>query len=436
MNTYAKIGAVLLAVLGCVGTLQQATAQGFTKTSDIAYRSEPIESDYAREQCKLDVYQPDGVEGYPTIVFFHGGGLRAGTRQSGELFARRFTAEGIGVVLVSYRLSPKATYPAYVEDAAASVAWTFEHIAGYGGDSDQIYLSGHSAGGYLTLMLGMDKRYLAEHGIEASQLAGLMPISGQTITHSTVRRERETPEGIITVDEAAPVYYAAEAGPPCLLICGGDDLPLRADENRFFFATQQNAGNKRVSYLEVEKRDHDTIYTQIENPDDEVALAMLAFMRGPSIESTKVGETRNVTVLGDRIYFAGQPSADDLAEFSRLGVETVVNLKQPPEMARVNFDERATVEASGMKYLNVPIGGDPPSDETLGTLFDLLSNSDENKVLLHCGSSNRVGYIWAVYRGVHDGLELEKAIDEGKRAGMRSEALEKWARDYIAAQSK
>jgi acetyl esterase/lipase len=248
------------------------------KASDIAYLPNPNESEYAEAQCKLDVFYPKGVKDFPTIVFFHGGGLRGGERQWGDIVAERFVPEGIAVVTVSYRFSPKVKHPVYIEDAAASVAWTIKNIEEYGGNPDKIFISGHSAGGYLALMVGMDPRYLEKHGIEMDRLAGLMPISGQTITHSTIRRERGIAEGTQHVDEYAPLYYAHKAPLPSLCIAGSDDLPLRGAENEYLVEVQQSAGNDNVTYLEVAKRDHDTIYSYINKPGDEVASAMLAFM--------------------------------------------------------------------------------------------------------------------------------------------------------------
>lgn len=84
---------------------------------------------------------------------------------------------------VNYRLSPRATHPAYIDDAAAAVAWVMKHIGEYGGDPTRVYVAGHSAGGYLTLMVGLDKAYLARYGEDADRLAGLFPVSGQTNTH-------------------------------------------------------------------------------------------------------------------------------------------------------------------------------------------------------------------------------------------------------------
>jgi acetyl esterase/lipase len=248
------------------------------KVSDILYR-DAVDSDYANQQCRLDVYYPKGVKDYATIVWFHGGGMREGVRQWGQHVAKRFTSEGMAVVLVSYRLSPKVKCPVYIDDAAAAVAWTVKHIADYGGNSDKIFVSGHSAGGYLTSIVGIDKRYLNKYGVSAEKIAGLMPISGQTVTHSTIRRERGIPNGKIIVDEFAPLYYIGEVKTPFLCICADNDIPLRTDENKFFIAALKAAGDSKSKYREFKDRNHDSIADNINKPDDEVALVMLDFIR-------------------------------------------------------------------------------------------------------------------------------------------------------------
>lgn len=75
-----------------------------------------------------------------------------------------FMNQGFAVVAVNYRLSPKAQNPAYTEDAAAAVAWAYKHIEEYGGSPRRVFVTGHSAGGYLTLMVGLDKSYLQNTG--------------------------------------------------------------------------------------------------------------------------------------------------------------------------------------------------------------------------------------------------------------------------------
>ncbi|MGD8534876.1 MAG: alpha/beta hydrolase [Candidatus Aminicenantes bacterium] len=251
----------------------------FVKVSDISYRQERLESDYARTQCKLDIYYPKNIKSYPTIVWFHGGSLKTGTRNWGIAFAKRFTAEGIGVVLVSYRFSPKVKNPVYSEDAAAAVAWTFKNIANYGGDPEKVFISGHSAGGYLAAIVGMDERYLEKHNMSVQKIAGIIPISGQMVTHTTILEERGIPKGAIIIDEFSPLYHLRKVGPACLCICGDNDIPLRCDENIFFIAGLKSAGNKNAHYLEVKGRNHNSLVAKFHEEDDEVTHAMLEFIR-------------------------------------------------------------------------------------------------------------------------------------------------------------
>ena len=158
----------------------------YTTVEDIPYRSGDSLTDYMKSRCRLKIYHPVGVTDYSTVVWFHGGGLKAGEGKVPE----RLKKQGVAVVAVNYRLHPKVTSPAYVEDAAAAVAWTLKNIGRYGGSSERVFVSGHSAGGYLTSMIGLDKRWLKAFEADSDDLAGLIPFSGHTITHFTVRAER------------------------------------------------------------------------------------------------------------------------------------------------------------------------------------------------------------------------------------------------------
>lgn len=271
---------LLLAVLQLVyaGVLPAADAPRVLK--DLAYKAN-AETDYERERCKLDLYLPQGEKGFATIVWFHGGGLQNGDKQT-EIavnLAERFAKDGVAVASVNYRLSPKAKYPAYLDDAAAAVAFVLDNIEKHGGSAQRVFVSGHSAGGYLTAMVGLDPRYLKKYGHAPGDLAGLLPIAGQMITHSTVREERDIPRTQPLIDEAAPAFHVSANAPPTLAIAGSNDLPARAEENRYFVAAMKAAGHKDVTYLEVAGRDHGTVASRTGEADDEVAAAMHAMMK-------------------------------------------------------------------------------------------------------------------------------------------------------------
>jgi acetyl esterase/lipase len=117
------------------------------------------------------------------------------------------------------------------------------NIQHHGGDKSKVFVGGHSAGGYLALMRGADNRYLANAGVDANTVAGFIPVSGQTMTHYTVREERGLGKNNVTADEAAPVYFIRAESSPFLVLYADHDLPARAEENALFVAFMRGAGN-------------------------------------------------------------------------------------------------------------------------------------------------------------------------------------------------
>lgn len=267
-----------MAALGCL--VQSAFAQGVDVRENISYKSGHDLTDYERTRCALDLYVPTGVNDFPVIVWFHGGGLTEGDKaeKTQADISRSLAARGIGVASVNYRLSPKVTFPAYVEDAAASVAWVLDNIEDYGGDARNVFVSGHSAGGYLAAMVGADGHYLAAHGHSLDDLAGLMPISGQMVTHGTVRVERDLPPARPIIDAAAPVFHISDGAPPWLAIAGSEDNPARAEENAYFIAALKSVGHTDATYREFEGRTHGSIVSMIPRKGDPVAQAIVEFV--------------------------------------------------------------------------------------------------------------------------------------------------------------
>lgn len=255
--------------------------------ADVAYKDAASLSEYERTRCRLDVFLPASGQGFDTLVWFHGGGLTGGSKDGKETraIAASLARAGVAVVVPNYRLSPEAKYPAYLEDAAAAVAWTLRHIAMHGGDAGRVFVGGHSAGGYLTLMLGMDARYLQAHGFEASTLAGLIPVSGQTMTHYTIRAERGLGRFSVTADEAAPVRYAAEAQlPPMLILWAEQDMPARAEENAYLLALLRGAQQPHVTGVQIPGRDHGSVGHRIAEEGDPARALILEFLQDPRRE--------------------------------------------------------------------------------------------------------------------------------------------------------
>ncbi len=213
-------------------------------------------------------------------MWFHGGGLEAGSRQDERQWATAIARQGIAVAAADYRLSPKATYPAYVQDAAAAVAWVHAHIAEHGGDARRVFVGGHSAGGYLAAMVALDKRWLTAAGMDPKALAGAVPVSGQMITHSTARKERGIPRTTEVVDHAAPLTHARADAAPMLLITADKDMAGRSEENRRMRDALAKAGSAAARFQAFPDRDHGTIKSRMVDDRDPVQAALVAFILG------------------------------------------------------------------------------------------------------------------------------------------------------------
>lgn len=246
---------ILLFILLCSNVALFAQQQYATEKNIHYYPDSINQKDmYINTQCTMDVYYPKGAKNFATIVWFHGGGITGGTKE----IPKALMDKGYAVIGVEYRLSPKVKAPAYIEDAAAAVAWVFQHIAAYGGNTNLIFVSGHSAGGYLGMMITLDKNYLAKYNINANNIAALIPFSGQAITHFTIRQERGMKETQPLIDEYAPLYYVRADAPPMLLITGDREKELlgRYEENAYLARMMKLAGHKQTTLYELQGFDH------------------------------------------------------------------------------------------------------------------------------------------------------------------------------------
>ncbi|MFV0593191.1 MAG: alpha/beta hydrolase fold domain-containing protein [Draconibacterium sp.] len=253
MKHFLSTLVIVLAVAGLTSVFAQTT---YKTSSDMSYRTESAHNSdtYIADRCTLALYYPENKTDFVTVVWFHGGGLTGG----GKFIPEKLKEQGIAVVAVNYRLYPKVKCPVYIEDAAAAVAWTFNNIEKYGGSKEKIVVSGHSAGGYLTSMVGLDKHYLGKYNIDANNIAMLIPFSGHTITHFTVREERGIPGTQAIVDEFAPLYFVRPDAPPLVLITGDRELEMlgRYEENAYMYRMMKVAGHQQTKLLELDGFDH------------------------------------------------------------------------------------------------------------------------------------------------------------------------------------
>jgi acetyl esterase/lipase len=237
---------------------------------------------YADDKDKLDIYLPEGRRNAAVIVSYYGNQLMGGDKNEDAYIGRRFAAAGFVTVVVNYRLSPVVSHPAHIQDAAASFAWVKHHIAEYGGNADQVFIIGYSAGAYLAALLATDSRYLAAHNLSPRDIRGAVPVSAfYWVERRGVAPDRDRSvwgnDRNVWID-ASPAHHLQAGATPMLILYAERDEDWRREQNVEFATAMKAAGNKSVEIAMIPNRNHATIWARVGDEDDETAERIIEFV--------------------------------------------------------------------------------------------------------------------------------------------------------------
>ena len=252
MRTYS-FAVVMLAVVG-IGLLNRPV-----QSADIILEKGITYGKGGERDLKLDLARPEGEGPFPAIVFIHGGGWYGGNRvgylgQIQEAAKRGYVAATISYRLMQFDIKKKETttadpiFPAQIHDAKAAIRWLRANAKKYHVDPDRIGVTGGSAGGHLSLLVGLaDKNDKLEgeggHPDQSSRVQAVVNVFGPTEMasgHDTSSvawifrlfmggTPQETPN---TYKAASPVTYISKDDPPVLTLQGDKDtlVPLAQAE--------------------------------------------------------------------------------------------------------------------------------------------------------------------------------------------------------------
>ena len=265
-------------VVGAQVLLERWTAQSEAARAnqrcdlDIAYGDQPGET--------LDVFPAEGApRNAPVLVFIHGGYWRALDKRDHSFVAPPFTREGVCVVVPNYALAPAVTVPQITLQMVRAVAWTWRHVARYGGDPSRIVVAGHSAGGQLAAM--MLACLWAKHdaalpvdvvkgALSISALHDLDPIMRTPFLQTTLNL---TPQQVAM---ASPARLPAPAQGVLHSVVGGDESEEYIRQNRLIHTRW---GAARVPVCEpVLGRNHFSVLDALVEPGQrlhQLALQLL-----------------------------------------------------------------------------------------------------------------------------------------------------------------
>jgi acetyl esterase/lipase len=282
------------------------------RVSGVSYCDGPRES---ADRHRLDLFLPKDRQNYPVIVLVHGGAWLLGDNRCCGLYSsvgEFLASRGIGVVLPNYRLSPQVKHPEHVKDVAKAVAWTHRHIAEYGGNADQLFLVGHSAGGHLVALLATDEKYLKAEGLNSGIIRGVIGVSG--VYHIPPGSVEATLGGSFRLDQlfplrgpsskvaswggvplhvnvygagfgddakvradASPINHVRPGLPPFLLVNAENELPTLAGMTEEFSSALKKSGCE-FHRLMIKERNHNSVLFCVIQSSDPLAQAMEAFV--------------------------------------------------------------------------------------------------------------------------------------------------------------
>ena len=236
----------------------------------------------------LDIYTPEGVERAPVMIYVHGGGWRRGDKGNVAYKPKMFNSNGYVLVSLNYRLVSDIEFPANAQDVADGIAWVHANIQQYGGDPDQLFLMGHSAGAHLVGLVSTDEQYLAAAGESLDILKGSVlldsaaydiPLAMQT----SGRRGRKLYENAFSENQAvwaaaSPVNYVAAGKqiPPFLLVHANR---RQNEENQAFqLADELALAGIRADVAEAPNETHESLNQTLGEPENVSTEAVLAFL--------------------------------------------------------------------------------------------------------------------------------------------------------------
>ena len=231
---------------------------------------------YDHANLKLDIYRPKrAVLNAPVLLHIHGGAWKIGDKYGQALpLMQAMTRLGWICVSISYRLSPKATFPDHIIDCKAALAWTKRHIQDYGGDPAFIAVTGGSAGGHLTGLMALaanDPAFQPGFEDQDTTIQAAVPFYGpfdwtdrdelqpnQGLRHLL---EKEVIKSSFASSEAvyeagSPLLRDLTSAPPMMIVHGDQDSLVPVGISRKMAALHRAQAETPCIYLEIPGAQH------------------------------------------------------------------------------------------------------------------------------------------------------------------------------------
>jgi uncharacterized protein (TIGR01244 family) len=138
-----------------------------------------------------------------------------------------------------------------------------------------------------------------------------------------------------------------------------------------------------------------------------------------------------ILCLNENIATGAQPTAAAFAKLASSGFRSVLSLRTDKEGVDVKKDRELT-EAAGMRYIHIPVVTAAPDPKRVDDFIKAVEDKKNYPLLIYCGSANRVGAFWMIYRVVTNGWTEEKALEEAEKIGLTRPELKAFVQSYLA----
>lgn len=259
-----------------------AASQAYQRiVSELSYGIEGSDIAYGDDIYQhIALFAPDQPAG-PVFAYIHGGRWSYGYKESAAFMAPAFNAAGILFASIGHRLYPDR-YDAGFADVARAIAWLANHVADYGGDSQAIFVGGHSSGGHYAAQLAVTRDWQARQGVSREVIRGCLPISGvYDLTKEGYKGDGRPPclpEGGDGRQES-PLHRLKETPPPFLITWGSNDYPFLIPQAKAFAQAVSDAGGS-ADTLELAGKDHFTVHCQGATADGPWTKRALSWIAG------------------------------------------------------------------------------------------------------------------------------------------------------------
>ncbi|EYB66909.1 Alpha/beta hydrolase fold-3 [Deinococcus phoenicis] len=214
---------------------------------------------------RIDVYAPADARNAPVVLFVHGGSWQGGDKVGHKFVGESLARAGYVTGVMNYRLAPQNRYPAYVQDTAAALRWLRDHAKSLGGNPDDLFVTGHSAGAFNAVEAVDNARWLREAGVPISAVRGVIGIAGPYSYDFRQFQSRVAfPEGS-TPDEVMPDRHVRPDAPPHLLLVAANDTTVHPQNALNMEAALKKAGVP-VTRTVLPRVNHITIAAALARP--------------------------------------------------------------------------------------------------------------------------------------------------------------------------